>query len=593
VLVAAGLLMPTVALAGSAEAATTRLVSNHTGGDAATGCATPDYTTIAAAVAAASSGDTIKVCSGTYPEQTGDGGKDLQFLGAQQDQDARTRDTSSAATTETTVVAGNGQSAFVLSGSSAINGFTVTGYTPSPFTGGAVQLVGPSERAVDTIFTGNSVASVVDADGAYFGQDKVVGTSATDDGGFYFGLFANSAGDNATVETTDFSGGLFSGITSGPGRAVDHLTVRNNTSDTSGGGMFARLQGSTSADVNNNLVTGGSASSDGIGLFGNNTGFSVTQNRISGLTGANAISLANPSGLPDDNGDGTINQNSLKHNRRGIDDGSDTGTVEAHSNIFVANTSVAFRNTTNTSTFDGQDNFYGCNGGPGAAGCDVIAGSGAIHAAPFLVLSSTIGTHTLAVGQHTTFTANLNKNNAGSTVATPLLSGEPITFGFTKGTTTPPNAALGANGAASTTVAATASGPGTVTGTVENATTSQKVNGAGSTGPPQLTIHDAGTAEGNSGTHPLNFSVSLSRASSVPVSVKYTTANGSARAPSDFIAKSGTLTIAVGHTSATIAVLIKGDTIKEPNETLAVNLFSPTNAAIADPVGQGVIRNDD
>src|SRR5947209_2759550 len=72
--------------------AATMLVVDDDGFASATNCndTTPTYMTISAAVAAASSGDTIKVCPGIYNEQvTID--KTLTLQGAQAGMDARTR----------------------------------------------------------------------------------------------------------------------------------------------------------------------------------------------------------------------------------------------------------------------------------------------------------------------------------------------------------------------------------------------------------------------------------------------------------------------------------------------------------------------
>jgi hypothetical protein len=113
------------------------------------------------------------------------------------------------------------------------------------------------------------------------------------------------------------------------------------------------------------------------------------------------------------------------------------------------------------------------------------------------------------------------------------------------------------------------------------------------TGKPVLRIGDATTTEGNSGTHPMKFHITLSKAVSKPVTVQWDTANGSAKAPSDFLATGGILTFSPGQTSLTISVPVKGDHVKEPNESLQVLLKSPTKATIGDPVGAGVIFNDD
>jgi hypothetical protein len=110
---------------------------------------------------------------------------------------------------------------------------------------------------------------------------------------------------------------------------------------------------------------------------------------------------------------------------------------------------------------------------------------------------------------------------------------------------------------------------------------------------PTLRIGDTSTVEGNSRTHPLNFTVTLSKAVSVPVSVHWATANNSAKAPADYVAGSGILTFAPGQTSGSVSVLVKGDRMKEPDEVFFVNLNQPHNATIADSSGAGGIINDD
>jgi hypothetical protein len=53
------------------------------------------------------------------------------------------------------------------------------------------------------------------------------------------------------------------------------------------------------------------------------------------------------------------------------------------------------------------------------------------------------------------------------------------------------------------------------------------------------------------------------------------------------------LTFPAGTTTRTITVQINGDALVEGDETLLVNLASPSNATIADAQGQGTIVNDD
>ncbi|HEY3052145.1 MAG TPA: Calx-beta domain-containing protein [Thermoanaerobaculia bacterium] len=110
---------------------------------------------------------------------------------------------------------------------------------------------------------------------------------------------------------------------------------------------------------------------------------------------------------------------------------------------------------------------------------------------------------------------------------------------------------------------------------------------------PKISINDVSVLEGNSGTTPAVFTVSLSNPSYQDITVQYATADGTATAPSDYMATSGTLIIPAGSTSRTITVLVNSDTTPELNETFTVNLSSPTNATISVATGHGTILNDD
>jgi PKD repeat protein/disulfide oxidoreductase YuzD len=110
---------------------------------------------------------------------------------------------------------------------------------------------------------------------------------------------------------------------------------------------------------------------------------------------------------------------------------------------------------------------------------------------------------------------------------------------------------------------------------------------------PTLAISDQTLTEGDSGTTTLTFTVSLSAASSQPVTVNYATANGTAIAGSDYTATSGTLTFAAGQTTQTLSVQVIGDKVYEPTETFFINLSSATNATIADAQAVATILDND
>jgi uncharacterized repeat protein (TIGR01451 family) len=110
---------------------------------------------------------------------------------------------------------------------------------------------------------------------------------------------------------------------------------------------------------------------------------------------------------------------------------------------------------------------------------------------------------------------------------------------------------------------------------------------------PAILINDVTVTEGNTGTVNAVFTVSLSTAAGLPVTVNYASANNTAVAPSDYISASGTLTFTPGVTTRTITFTVQGDSLAEINETFLVNLTNPTNATISAGQGVGTISNDD
>jgi len=110
---------------------------------------------------------------------------------------------------------------------------------------------------------------------------------------------------------------------------------------------------------------------------------------------------------------------------------------------------------------------------------------------------------------------------------------------------------------------------------------------------PTLSVADASIAEGNTGTSQLSFTVTLSQAATIPVTVSYSTADGTASAGTDYTARSGTLTFAAGEISKTITVSIVGDSAVEANETFAVTLSGASGATIGHGSATGTIVNDD
>jgi probable HAF family extracellular repeat protein len=110
---------------------------------------------------------------------------------------------------------------------------------------------------------------------------------------------------------------------------------------------------------------------------------------------------------------------------------------------------------------------------------------------------------------------------------------------------------------------------------------------------PSISIGDVTVVEGNTGTKPATFTLSLSAASTEPVTVAFATANGTATADSDYLNASGTVTFAPGETTKTIPIGVKGDKKRETSESFFIDLTAADNALILDGQALGTILNDD
>ncbi|MCP9493907.1 MAG: hypothetical protein MSG64_05545 [Pyrinomonadaceae bacterium MAG19_C2-C3] len=94
-----------------------------------------------------------------------------------------------------------------------------------------------------------------------------------------------------------------------------------------------------------------------------------------------------------------------------------------------------------------------------------------------------------------------------------------------------------------------------------------------------LGIGDITVRESTRGTQTAIVTVALSAPSTETVTVNYTTADGTARAGSDYAATSGTLTFVPGSIKQTIAVPVLADTLRERDELFSLRLSDVRNGA--------------
>ncbi len=91
----------------------------------------------------------------------------------------------------------------------------------------------------------------------------------------------------------------------------------------------------------------------------------------------------------------------------------------------------------------------------------------------------------------------------------------------------------------------------------------------------------------------INLDITLSQPVAVPVTVNYSTADGTASGNSDYNPTSGTVTFAPGEVVKTITVISRVDIDPESTENFFVNLTGATNAVIGDGTAQVLLIDDD
>jgi uncharacterized repeat protein (TIGR01451 family) len=110
---------------------------------------------------------------------------------------------------------------------------------------------------------------------------------------------------------------------------------------------------------------------------------------------------------------------------------------------------------------------------------------------------------------------------------------------------------------------------------------------------PSISIANIALFEGNSGTTNAVFQITLSNPSASIVSVQASTSDGTALASNDYLARSGSVTFAVGTTNQAFIVPVVGDVNNEPDQVFFVTLTNSINGTVTRAVATCTIINDD
>ena len=180
--------------------------------------------------------------------------------------------------------------------------------------------------------------------------------------------------------------------------------------------------------------------------------------------------------------------------------------------------------------------------------------------------------------ESTSETATIPEGETRTTVSVPV-NGDTAVEGdetFSVDLTKPQNATIG---------------DGSATGTITNDDTEAPPPSSNS-----VSVSNDRVPEGNSGTSPEQFVISMEEAQSTPTSVNYTTGDDTANAGSDYRERTGVAVIPAGETRTTVNVPVNGDIRHEPGEQFTFTLSDPQgsgNPEIGDGRGVGTITNDD
>jgi large repetitive protein len=290
--------------------------------------------------------------------------------------------------------------------------------------GGGLQFIGGSLTVTNSTFTGNSAGSSSGSAIAY----EAVGTAGQ---GFSVqgSTFASNSGANKALQPG--TGFIYTDGAVSVGAASSSVSMAISTS---------KFQGNTVTETTG-PGRGGAVTLEGGAL-------SVTQSSFTGnsLTGSNTIggALAVASGALTAQDDRIVGNSATAASGIGLIGGSATAT----------------------------DDWWGCNGGPGATGCDTV--SSGVTTAPRLNLTSS--SVTLNSAGTATLTVTLAEDNTGSAVGGSQAEFDtvPVTFG------TPTPAGVTCTGA-----------PSTFSGGTATASCALHGNGTKGTGSIQVTVDNA------------------------------------------------------------------------------------------------------
>jgi parallel beta-helix repeat protein len=405
------------------------------------------------AVNLVATGATIHILAGTYPDGADIDRAGVSILGAQAGQDARSR------SGDESIVKGR---LTIAADDLTFDGLTFRDI-PSAAVGGSGH---QGTQLLNNVFQDNVFGAQYDNNGSHpslVRHNLFITNNNPAIPGSGTGIFMQGAGSqNVTITENEFHGHVNAATNVGVGT---NITFSDNTAI--GESTLLVLQNSQSVTVRGNSATGTTGS--GIYLANGNDGVEISGNDLDSAGGASAIRVSDAFGAGA-NQNVTIAGNTIRgawtyaiNANAGILDGH----LVARQNRFGAGINNADGDPANS--IDAAGNWWGCNGGPGAAGC--ASNSDGVTAPSWLQLQLTANPTLIATGTGTSaLTASLaDTGGSGSGAVASLFPATSIGFGTTLGSM--PSSAQTSAGAASANLSAgPQAGTADVTATLDSAT---------------------------------------------------------------------------------------------------------------------------
>jgi hypothetical protein len=309
--------------------------------------------------------------------------------------------------------------------------------------GGAAILGGGPNGSPDDITLTNTVLS--DNNAGYSGLGENGGAMQLSDDGTYNFTNCTFSDNTAWYHGAPQDGGGAGGainVTNGDNSqsmTITNCTFTGNTAENGGGGAVYSVMSKTgSLNVSGSTFTGNGALDDA---------------NDNGAFGGAIVA----------DGDATISNSRI------------AGNTAADSGMFGTG---LFTSDDSPFSVVAINNWWGCNGGPGASGCDTVhtTGTGPLTTTPWLELSVSANPASIETNATSTLTADLTHNSSG-TGGFSVPNGTPVTFGGTLDSSVNPTSTTLTNGQqTSTYTAGNSAGTGTGTAKVDNQTVSANID---------------------------------------------------------------------------------------------------------------------